>query len=245
MADIELPNVRKIFIPDPGYLIFEADLKGADVWVVAAEANDNDLLETLGKGLDVHDKNAIDLWGSSYASLDSGSGLRAKKRKQNKQAVHATNYGGSARTVAITLGWSVSDASNFQRRWFELHPGIKGWHDRVEFDLQTTRRARNRFGYRIIYFDRIAGLLPQALAWIPQSTVAITSFRGAINLQKEIPQTEILMQAHDSLVFQIPLSDLPTDEEIHRALRIPVPYDPPITIPCQLTKSLVSWGDCK
>lgn len=61
-----LPNVRKLFIPDPGYTIYEADLRGADAMVVAWEADDEDLKDAFRRGLDVHAKNAEDMLGSLF-----------------------------------------------------------------------------------------------------------------------------------------------------------------------------------
>ena len=51
---IRLPNVRKLFITDPGYVMYEADLKGADAQVVAWEAEDDDLKAAFRAGVDIH-----------------------------------------------------------------------------------------------------------------------------------------------------------------------------------------------
>lgn len=240
---VELPNIRKLFVPDPGYIIFDADLAGADAQVVAAEAQDTALLKAFAEGLDVHAKNAEELWGAAFTVLDGPK--KKARRQQCKQAVHGTNYGAAARTLASILGWSVHESEEFQKRWFGLHPGIREWHERVERDLRTTRTARNAFGYRIIYFDRIDALLPQALAWIPQSTVAITCFRGALQLDRNFPPAELLLQVHDSLVFQIPIGDSHRTEEIRKTLQNPIPYATPLVIDWKLSKSDVSWGECE
>ena len=133
-----MPNIRQMFVPDDGYTIFDCDLSGADAQVVAYEAEDMDLIEAFRKGLNVHSKNAEDLWGTSFTSLagDAKHGPKGKRRKECKQGVHATNYGGSARALAKVLGWTVREAESFQRRWFSLHPGIKAnFHGRIERDL--------------------------------------------------------------------------------------------------------------
>jgi len=227
---VELPNIRKLFLPDPGYRIFEADLSGADAQVVAWEADDADLKAAFRSGLDVHDKNATDLLGEAYTSLpgdpsDSNfdSTPKGRMRKKNKAAVHATNYGASARTVAITQGWPISQGEAFQASWFAKHPGIKQWHRTTEYDLRLHRRTTNRFGYRIIWFDRIDGLLPQALAWGPQSTVAFVTFKGAVQLEKQCPWVEILLQVHDSLLVQAEIAKVEeVAEELKACLDIPV-----------------------
>jgi DNA polymerase I len=252
VAQVVLPNIRKLFVPDPGFVIIDADLSGADAQVVAWEADDSDLKAAFRRGEKIHEKNAIDLWGEDYLNKSGDRGNKSTPKgalyDQCKRAVHATNYGASARTLHLTpeIGWSQTAAENFQRRWFSRHPEIKTWHKRVEGELFRSRTASNRFGYRIIYFDRIDSLFSQALAWGPQSTVAEVCFRGALALETKCPYVEVLIQVHDSLVFQIPKTYYHEArlKEIHEALHVPVPYPDPLVIPWKLSASEASWGDC-
>lgn len=242
---MKLPNVRKIFIPDPGYIIIDADLSGADAQVVAAEAQDDKLLKGFASGLDLHTVNATEMWGDAFTRLQGPA--RRSKRQAFKAAVHATNYGASTRALVLNpaIGFTQREADLFQAKWFSLHPGIRAWHRRTEDALFKHRTVSNRFGYRIIYFDRIEALLPQALAWVPQSTIAETCFRGALQLERVLPFVEILLQVHDSLVFQIPRTHLHYLPDIATALRVPIPYDPPLVIKWKISISAKSWGDCK
>ena len=59
---MSLPNVRELFLPDPDHVMFECDLKGADAQVVAWEADDEDLKAAFRAGIDVHSKNAKDIF---------------------------------------------------------------------------------------------------------------------------------------------------------------------------------------
>jgi DNA polymerase-1 len=245
-----MPNIRKMFVPDEDYTIFDVDLTGADAQVVAYEAEDLDLIEAFRKGLDVHSKNAEDMWGTAFTSLagDKDHGPRKKKRGECKIGVHLTNYGGSARAAAKVLGWTVREAESFQRRWFSLHPGIKAnFHGRIESSLQQSRMVTNRFGYRRVYFDRIDSCFCEALAWVPQSTVAEVSFRGALALERACPYVEMLLQVHDSLVFQVPTEYENHIEEISSALicEVPYTYPHPLVIQWRIARSKVSWGDCE
>lgn len=243
---IVLPNVRKLIIPDPNYTLYEADLSGADAQVVAWEAEDDDLKNAFRAGLDVHAKNAEDMWGTEFTKLPEGSHARDKKRQQNKVAIHLTNYGGTARTLANTQGWLVSEGERFQRRWFSLHPGVKSkFHGRVEAGLNASRTVWNKYGFRCVFFDRVDACFGQALAWIPQSTVALTTYYGAFQLEATLPHIEILLQIHDSLVFQIPNTKLPSPQELKSALVVKTPYDDPLYIPWKLAASQKSWGDVK
>lgn len=258
-----MPNIRKMFVPDPGYTMFDVDLAGADAQVVAYEAEDLDLINAFKAGLDVHSKNAEDLWGAAFTRLEGTKefGPKSKKRKECKQGVHLTNYGGSARTAAKVLGWTIREAEDFQRRWFSIHPGIKtNFHGRIESSLRNKRMVQNKFGYRRVYFDRIDSCFTEALAWIPQSTVAEVSFQGALQLLRrtgskygvhgellEFGWVEMLLQVHDSLVFQVRTEHENRIAEIREALRYPIPYETPheLNIQWGIARSRVSWGECE
>jgi DNA polymerase-1 len=237
-----LPNVRKFFIPDPGMVILEADLKGADAQVVAWEAEDEDLKRAFRAGLDVHSKNAEDVLGTRFTLINDPE-AKARVRKQYKFAIHGTNYGGSPPAIAAAAGWTVHEADTFQKRWFSIHPKIKDWHTRVQHNLLTKREVRNVYGYRRHYFDRVDDLLPEALAWGPQSTVAIACFDGMLQLESRFPWVELLLQVHDSVVFQIPEAQLTLLPQIGEALQTVTPFEDPLTIPWDIAGSRVSWGD--
>lgn len=240
---IVLPNIRKLFVPDPGMVICDCDLSGADAQVVAWEAGDEDLKSAFKAGLNVHNHNGTAMWGEDYVPEKK---LRHNTmRDELKRAVHGTNYGATPRTLAVTLGWTISFATTFQLRWFYLHSAIRDWHQRINFELSTSRTIRNKFGYRIVYFDRPENCFTQALAWGPQSTVGIVCAQGGVQLAKQVPWAEVLLQVHDALVFQIPFAKVSPSgmSEIRKALEVAVPYDDPLTIPWGLAVSEKSWGD--
>ncbi len=241
---VDLPNIRRLFIPDPGYVICDADLSGADAQVVAWEADDEDLKDAFRKGLKLHVKNATDMWGDKYTNASSVD--QAKMYRGVKVGVHLTNYGGSARTLAITQGWTIVEGKRFQKDWFALHPGILTWHDRVSESLASpSRSVSNKFGFHFPFFDRISNCFTEALAVVPQSTVATSCFLGALQVGEALSWVQLLLQVHDSLVFQIPKSRVPDLPLVRKHLLNEVPYDDPLIIPWDLAISDRSWGDCK
>ena len=240
----QFPNLRKMFIPDPGFFLFDVDLAGADAQVVAWEAEDDDLKAKFRSGQKIHALNAKDIYGR-----DAGpDGKRAPYYKMAKMGCHLTNYGGQPKTLSVACGMTIHEAESFQKRWFDLHPGIKTWHDEVMNSLLTTRSVSNKFGFRRRFFERLDRLLPEALAWIPQSTVALIINNALCNISESEPLqnlgTELLLQIHDSLVGQIPKPhkhlSLPL---LRQALAIPVPYSDPLVIGTSLDVSERSWGD--
>lgn len=250
MTQIVLPNVRKCFIPDPGHVMFDADLKGADAQVVAWEADDDDLKNAFRAGIDIHVHNAEALWGTEFTKLPEGSHARDARRQDCKKGVHLTNYGGTARTCAISMGWTTAEAERFQHRWLSIHPKIRGWHDRIRDQLARDRTIHNAFGFRRVFFDRIDDCFAEALAWIPQSTVAINSYIGALQLEgtyfpDPLSTEGILLQTHDSITFQFETQNAPKPGAIKAALEVKTPYPDPLYIPWDLKMSEKSWGDLR
>lgn len=233
---VALPNVRKLFTPDPGYILLDCDLDQADARVVAWDANAPKLKEIFNDpSKDLHDENALSIYGR----------VDKRTRPLAKRGVHATNYVITARSLGRALSISTAEAERFISVWFSAHPEIPSWHDRIQQELALTRTVRNAFGFRKVFFDRVESILPQAVAWIPQSTVAIVINKGLLNLYRNVRKVQPLLQVHDSLVFQIPQRLYPEIlPDIHAALSIPVPYDDPLIIPVSAQVSKVSWGDC-
>jgi DNA polymerase I-like protein with 3'-5' exonuclease and polymerase domains/uracil-DNA glycosylase len=229
--ELQLPNVRKLFVPDNGFTFFDCDLDRADLQVVVWEADDDELKHMLLEGADIHEENAR---------------LLRIPRQLAKTWVHGTNYGGSPRTMAINCGISLAQAESMRTRWFSAHPGIARWHRRTEETLRSTHAVTNRFGYRRFYFDRIDSVLPEALAWQPQSTVAIVINKIWQILFDEQSRIQVLLQVHDSLAGQFPT--IVYDESIEAirgaARRVIVPYPIPLCIPLGIKTSTTSWGDC-
>lgn len=273
--NFQFPNVREQFEPDIGYELAEFDLSGADAQTVAWEADDDDLKSAFRAGLKLHLKNARDVYPEKTRNMTDkditeGQAHEGGIYSNVKKLAHGTNFGGTAKGLAERIRISIRDAEEFQERWFHLHPGIRKWHIRTEQTLQGIRCWKctetingepicshcnafpqgriigNKFGYRIIYFNRVHELFNEALAWTPQSTTAINCNLGALALLDQIPWVQILMQVHDSLIVQYPIRYSDRIGDIKKALHsIVVPYPDPLTIPWEAKVSRKNWGSCE
>lgn len=242
----DFPPVRELFLPDPHHTIVDIDLAGADAQVVAWRANDPILKDAFLRREKIHVKNGIDIFGRDKMYATSNSGKSEPYYTRTKKGVHSTNYG--ATQAAKRCGMTEAAYRDFQKKWFLLHPWIKEWHEKVDFELQKTRTISNTFRYRITFFDRPSACFNRALAWEPQSTVAEVTYRAMRIIHNQFkPTVRLLLQVHDSLVLQIPTRILhATLSRLHDALHnIVVPFDDPLTIPWGLKTSVESWGVCE
>lgn len=248
-ATLHLPNLRKFIVPDPGHELVEFDLSGAESQVAAWEADDADLKDAFRRGVKVHAMNARalypeiakDMTDEELKATDHQGGIYYKC----KRFVHGTENGGTPKGIAQMVGVPVKEVQEFQERWFALHPGLPAWFSRVEAELAEFRTATNRFGYRIVYFDRPDNLLQQALAWIKQSTINVVCTRGGLAIVRQLEWMRPRLQVHDSLVFQYPKymrDHLKQVKKLLASAALAVPYPDPLTIPWDAASSDKSWG---
>lgn len=256
---VKLPNIRKLFIPDPGYTYFDMDLDRADLQVVIWEANDKEMKRALLLGLDMHCVNACDVFdikGIPYDELreshpnyhDHRGRIGEARRGKTKAGVHATNYGVGDRKLAQTLGISTAEAARFRAKWFGAHPGIRAWHVRTETALSKRGYIENKFGARLYNFGRVN--LPEFLGWLPQSTVAGVINRALVAIDEAAENgfttIQLHIQVHDSLAGQFRTTEREKEiATLKNLARIPIPYEDPLIIPVGINCSERSWGDCK
>ena len=238
-GNLKMPNVRAMFIPDKGYVIVGVDLDRADAQVVAWESGDEPLKEIFKTGEDVHAANALVI-GSS--------------RQVAKSFVHGTNYLGSAAGVARACGITLHKTKVGQAAWFAAHPAIKEWHNRVWLDLQTTRTLTTAFGRKRYFFGRVdRNLQKEAMAWVPQATVAQVTNIGLRKMYDDSSKgllhevdLQILNQVHDEIVFQFKYDKNTISDVLQRVKELMestvIPYDEPLVIGVGFKTSLKSWG---
>jgi len=240
-SDLELPNVRNLFIPDPGKTFFDIDLSSADLRIVVWESDEGEMKKMLAEGADPYTEIAKEFYH------DPTIGKKDPRRQTFKAFAHGTHYLGTAKGLAERLGLSVHEMDKTQKWYFQRFPKIKQWQEDFKDQVAKRRYVQNIFGYRCYFFDRIEGnVFNQAIAWVPQSTVACLINRGYVNIDKNLPEVEVLLQVHDSLAGQFAThhGDWAT-RRITEECAIELPYADPLIIPVGIKTSTKSWGDCE
>jgi len=235
-----LPNIRRLFIPDPGMTFFDIDLDSADLRIVVWESNCLEMKAMFAAGL----KPYVEVAKEYYR--DPSIDKHHPSYKLFKALCHGTNYLGTASGLAGRIGLLASEVERIQTWYYGKFPEIKTWQDDLCHRLRSNRFVENVFGYRIWFFDRIEGtIFNQAVAAIPQSTVACLINRGYRNIYANEDQIQVLLQVHDSLAGQFPthLRD-ECSRKIIDHCSVPLPYEEPLIIPVGLVMSEESWGAC-
>lgn len=245
-SGLVLPNVRKIFVPDPGFTIFDTDLSKADLRIVTWESDEPEMKAMLKEGRDPYVEIAREFYKDPSIRKVREDGSENPKYRTFKSFAHGTHYLGTPHGLSTRLGIPVHQAEKTQRWYFGRFPRIKTWQTEFCDALRSRRYVQNIFGYRRYYFDRIdEATCREAIAWLPQSTVALYINKIWKNLYDRYPHIWVLLQVHDSLVGQFPTHrKAEALQQLHEAGQIVLPYDDPLIIPVGVKTSEKSWGDC-
>lgn len=233
--------VKPMFIPDPGMRFFDIDLDSADLRIVVAESGEENMAEWLDAGLKPYVEVAKEFYHDQSITKEH------EAYKTFKALCHGTHYLGQPPGLAAQTGLPLSDVERIQAWYFKRFPKIRQWQERFKAQILARKSFQNIFGYKFLILDRIgANVYNEAIAALPQSTVALLINRIYKNVYDNCPDIEILLQTHDSLSGQFP--DNKTDyclSQLHEQAQIILPYPRPIIIPIGVKTSNISYGACK
>lgn len=226
-------RLRQIFIPDPKKVFVNVDLEqadarnlGASIWnMFHGEADD----ALVGAFLDACESGDLHTlvcrmtwpelpWGDdpkkfkSIANTPFGDG--DTYRDKAKKLGHGTNYLGQPSTMAVHTKTAVKVIQYFQERYFNIFPFIPKWHKRRIEQVMSTGTVTTLFGRRRMFFNRLddSKTHRDAIAYEPQSMTGHEMDTGILNLWSSDlyrdAGIELLIQVHDSILFQLPYANL-------------------------------------
>lgn len=238
---ILLPNIRRLFLFDPGKTGFDLDGDSADLRIVTGESGCRAMQAYFAASA----KPYVEIAKEFYR--DPSITKHHRSYKVMKALCHGTNYGGEAPGLAERIGLPVHDIDRMQKWYFGMCPEIKRWQEDTVDQLENRGYIENPFGYRLWRWDRMSRKLKnEALAWKPQSTVGILINKALVAIDETVPEVELLLQVHDSLVGQFDsfLGDA-MKRKILAAATIPFQCtNELVTVPMGLKVSNTSWGAC-
>ena len=250
---------RHIFVADPGYEMFYADLKQAESLAVAYLAEDPEYIRAHKTG-DTHTFVSRLLWPDMPWTGDLVQDKALAKslpewdpvpghdfRFQAKRIQHGSNYGLTPFGIAMIAHIPVRIASEAQLRYFHHFPFIRKWQKSIAKEVEGSEALINAVRRRIRLFGRPwdAHTYKQGLAYKPQSLVAdildLAIFRVWDRFDPQLLQ--LLAQVHDAILGQFPtIHREAAIETLVRCMSIPVQFgDEYMTIPVEIAVGS-NWG---
>jgi len=189
-------QLRKIYIPDEGKIFINADLSQAEARVVAAICGDKEWVEEFQRE-DTYKRIASFLFDVDKDKVSKD------QRQVAKKVTHACNYGESWRGLSEVLRCPAADAKRLMNKLYKFRPFLNKWHLEIERDIKQKRILRSDYGRILQFFGNIAQKdIRTGLSFKPQGIVADYLNRGIVDLYKKIPNIDLLIQVHDSILFQ-------------------------------------------
>jgi len=255
-------DVRGMFVADDGYIFIQADSSQAEARVVLLLADDEVSLELI----DTHDFHALTAsWFFGGREEDYSKkvlGYESPIRFAGKTLRHAGHLGASKRRAAIEINTQArkykidymigeKEAEIALKIFHAKTPNVQGvFHKGVidALDKDRTLHAGLPYGIdspiggRRQFFERWSDeLFRQAFSYIPQRSVSDNTKATALRIRKRIPEIRIVLEAHDALLFSVPIVMKHVyapiiKEEMERPLDFSKCSLPrrPLIIPCEL-----------
>ena len=221
-------KVRNIIVPEEGMVFTEADLKGAEAMIVAYLSEDPMLIKLFEEGKNIHtytatnilwtDKTEADIKADKVLCEDENRDTESLYHKAKKTR-HSGNYKGTWVTLSQELKVPAAEAKIYLRRFNELSPNLGRWHYETEQKIKRDRTLITPLGRKRIFFGRWGNdLFREAIAYVPQETVAHILNLGWIKVYKELcshPKVNVINQVYDSILLEHPPE---MTQEIHERL---------------------------
>jgi DNA polymerase-1 len=204
-------DARSCFVADEGYLLFYADLQGADARIVAYVSGDENYIAAV-EGGDSHTMVASMVFGfAPDRELAEREYYRGYSyRDISKKGGHGSNFYGKPYTIAQQMKVETEVAEAFQAQYFRRFPGISDWHGWVARQLQNVGYLDTPFGMRRTFWNRRwdDATLREAIAFVPQHCIGVLMNYGIYQLWERFEgkpgaDVQILLNLHDAVLGQV------------------------------------------
>jgi len=206
-------KVREAFVATPGHVIASADYSQIELRIMAHLSDDQALLRAFHEGQDVHRATAAEVFGIAPAEVSS------EQRRYAKTINFGLIYGMSAFGLAKSLGIDNTAAKTYIDRYFARFAGVKQYMDDTRAQAKARGYVETVFGRRLYLPEinspngpRRAGAERAAINAPMQGTAADLIKLAMVAVQKALDEqgkgTQMIMQVHDELVFEVPEAEI-------------------------------------
>ena len=201
---------KRFFRADTGKVLVEVDLEQADsrnVGAICYKLFGKDNYLKACEESDLHSTVAKMVFQISQDQVRTEYKYGKTYRDFAKNVGHGTNYMGSAIGISKITGVPSNAVKSFQDMYFRAFPEIQEWHKWTASELPCITTI---FGRRRYFHDRPwdPGTVREAVAYQGQSATAHEIDRAIVLIRQSYEWVQLLVQVHDSILFQIPIDKL-------------------------------------
>ena len=213
--------IRKVFVPEDGYVFVDADYSQIELRVLAHCSGDKELIQAYREARDIHRITASQVF---HTPFDEVTDLQ----RRNAKAVNfGIVYGISSFGLSQDLSITRKEAAEYIERYFETYPGTKTFLDdtvahakeqgyvvtlfgrrRPVPELSSSNFMQRQFGERVAMNSPIQGT---AADIIKIAMIAVDK-----ELTKRKMKSRLVLQVHDELLVEAWKEEL---EEVQAILK--------------------------
>jgi DNA polymerase-1 len=211
--------IRKVFVPDEGYVFLDADYSQIELRVLAHMSEDEKLIQAYQEAQDIHRLTASQVFHVPFEEVTS-------LQRRNAKAVNfGIVYGISSFGLSQDLSITKKEAEEYIKNYFETYPRIKGFLDDMvaqgkEKGYVTTMFGRRRpipelassnfmqrsFGERVAMNSPIQGTAADI--------IKLAMNRVYNRMKQEGLQSRLVLQVHDELLIETKEEEIPVVSKI-------------------------------
>ena len=212
--------IRKVFVPEEGYVFLDADYSQIELRVLAHMSGDEMLIRAYREAQDIHRLTASQVF---HVPFDEVTDLQ----RRNAKAVNfGIVYGISSFGLSQDLSITKKEAADYINKYFETYPKIKGFLDgQIEMakekgyvvtmfgrrrpvpELKSSNFMQRAFGERVAMNSPIQGTAADI--------IKIAMNRVYKRLIEEGLKSRLVLQVHDELLIETKVEEI---EEVSRIL---------------------------
>ena len=202
-------EIRKMFIPRPGYVLVDADYSQIELRVLAHIAQDMQMQNAFISGMDIHTATASQVFNVPTEEVTP------LQRRHAKAVNFGIVYGISEFSLADDIGVSRYEARAYIDSYLANYKGVKAYMKQVVADATRDGYTKTLYGRRRSIselkssnYNIRQGAERIALNTPIQGTAADLIKLAMIEVDKALaenfPEARLLLQVHDELIVECP-----------------------------------------
>ena len=253
----KVEELRRCFVPRPGYAFVEGDLSQAEPRIIASLAGEEAWIEAFRQGRDIYKE--------IYKKTKGVTEVSKQERNWAKTLLLAVSYGLSPKGAAQKLGMSVDGANELISDFWDSHGSIQYWKEEREREARETGQVIAPHG-KVRRFDKVEiqhalegcevkdsrsfgvinGIYRQAVNFTPQSLCGHMTLEIMVRSHKRFPTWPIVLQVHDSILWEVPEAEAATAAPILKRLMEEVEGYDWLKVPLKADVKIgMDWGSMK
>ncbi len=212
-------QIRKVFVPKPGYVFMDADYSQIELRVLAHMSGDEHLIEAYAMSEDIHRITASKVFHVPFEEVTD-------QQRRNAKAVNfGIVYGISSFGLSQDLSISPKEAKAYIDQYFETYPGIKVFLDQMVQSAKDTGYAVTLYGRRRpvpelksnnfvqrSFGERVAMNSP--IQGTAADIMKIAMIKTWQRLKEAGLESRLILQVHDELVIETKEAEVEQVREI-------------------------------